>query len=119
MNTIEIWQPRYKDNKVLIATYKVKGGYNYIKFTKAKHLQGKLFRVHSTDILDCPVQRNGNANVFVVPMSALELVESTAEETTLHDIKVSIDGQVRTFTKVEDVIEALSNFLAKGEVLNV
>lgn len=112
MNTIEIWQPRYKDNKCLIATYKVKSGYNYIVFTKAKHLEGKLYRVHSIDVLDCPVQKNGAGAVFVVPMERLELVQDEKEQKpTIHKIKVDIDGKVREFTTVEDVLTALSKLL--------
>ena len=75
MNVIDIWQPRYKDNMVLIATYKVKHGYNFIRFTQAKHLEGKIFRVHSSEIVNRQQQKNGRGFVYVVPMDALELVE--------------------------------------------
>lgn len=74
MNIIEIWQPRYKDNTVLIATYKVKTE-NYIKFTKAKHLEGRMFFITDSDIKQCPTQQNGNGRVYVVPMDLLKQVD--------------------------------------------
>lgn len=69
---IEIWQPKYKTNSVLIATYKVANGTNLIKFTKAKHLQGLVFEASGSDIRSCPIQTNGRVDCFDVPMSMLK-----------------------------------------------
>ena len=49
LNKIEIWQPRYKDRKVLIATYKV-GNQNSIIFTKAKHLLYKEYYITGENV---------------------------------------------------------------------
>lgn len=115
MNVIEIWQPRYKDNMVLVATYKVKSGYNYLRFTKAKHLEGKLFRFHSTDINTNNVQRNGNAVVYVIPMEKLELVEDVEEKKPVkHTYKVEIDGKVKEFDNADDFLTELSNLVSGG-----
>lgn len=70
---IEIWQPRYKDNTVLIATYKVNAGLNKIRFTRARHLAGKIFSVMGADIFKCPKQSNGRITCYVVPMDMLTL----------------------------------------------
>lgn len=70
---IEIWQPRYHDNKVLIATYKVKSGQNLIVFTKAKYLQGKIFSCNGSIIKSCPIETNGKISCYAVPMEKLEL----------------------------------------------
>ena len=74
---IEIWQPRYKDRTVLIAKYKVCRGVNLIKFTKAKHLLGKVFSARSEDICKCPVQSNGRITCYVVPMDMLQLISQS------------------------------------------
>lgn len=76
---IEIWQPRYKDNVVLIATYKVMDGNNFIRFTKAKHLAGSLFVVHSSVIRSCPKDTNGKIACFAVPLDMLEKVEGNEQ----------------------------------------
>lgn len=72
---IAIWQPRYKDNAVLIATYKVTNGDNEIVFTKAKHLLGMKFKCNSDVIRNCPIESNGKINCFAVPMDKLERIE--------------------------------------------
>ena len=66
MRTIEIWSPRYKDNTVLIASYKVKKGRNYVEFTKAPHLTG-FYWATDKDIKASPVQKNGKIIVYCVP----------------------------------------------------
>lgn len=72
---IEIWQPRYKDDTCLIACYKVTDGMNLIRFTKAKHLLGKIFQCSSEEIRKCKTQSNGRIDVYVVPMKLLECIE--------------------------------------------
>lgn len=74
MEKIEIWEPRYHDNTVLIATYKVKPGENHIVFTRARHLAGMEFTVNSEIILKCPTQTNGKIPCFVVPFEKLQRV---------------------------------------------
>ena len=80
MNAIEIWQPRYKDNVVLVAKYKVKAGLNYIKFTKAKHLAGMIFAINSTEVCRCPIEniegKNGSYHsMYAIPFDWLHRIE--------------------------------------------
>lgn len=72
---IDIWQPRYKDDTCLIACYKVSDGDNLIRFTKAKHLAGKVFKCNSEQIRSCRTQNNGRIDVYVVPMRYLKCIE--------------------------------------------
>ena len=55
---IEIYQPRWHDRRVLIATYKVSSGVNYIKFTKSPTLKG-VFEITGDEIRKCPRETNG------------------------------------------------------------
>lgn len=73
MQNIEIWQPRYKDNKVLIAKYKI-GADNLITFTKAKHLKGMRFRISGQDIQKYPITDNGKIACYEVPFDVLEKI---------------------------------------------
>lgn len=74
-NIIEIWAPRYMDSTVLIAIKKVVPGKNYVKFTKAAHLQG-LYEVDSDIIKSSPKQKNTTKlgkfiEVCIVPLDKL------------------------------------------------
>lgn len=71
----DIWTPRYRDKVCLIATYKVISGDNYIRFTKAKHLEGMLFKVSGDKIRSCHVDSNGKIPCYAVPMDMLERVK--------------------------------------------
>lgn len=68
---IEIWQPRYHDNVVLIAKRKVRTGWNYIKFTKDPHLKA-TYRIMGEAVRKCPLETNGRIPCYAVPMEALE-----------------------------------------------
>lgn len=70
---IDILQPRYKDSTVLIATYKVQSGKNEIRFTKAKHLAGKIYTADGADIAKCSICNNGKIDCYEVPLSLLKL----------------------------------------------
>lgn len=78
INKIEIWQPRYHDRTVLIATYKVKQD-NVIIFTKAKHLPDEYYLSGET-IKKYPVETNGTISCYVVPMKELDAVERVWDE---------------------------------------
>ncbi len=69
--SIEIWNPRWWDRKVLIAKYKVKDGDNEIVFTKAKTLKGKTFIISGDDIRKCPLETNGKIPCYAVPLDDL------------------------------------------------
>ena len=71
---IEIWEPRYKDNVVLVACYKVTSGENKITFTKAKHLRGMVFSIDGEDIKCYPTTSNGKIKCYEVPMDALKRI---------------------------------------------
>lgn len=71
---IEIWQPRYKDNKVLLAKYKV-GTHNSVTFTKAKHLMGQEFYISGEKVKTFPIDNNGKIECYAVDMNELEPLE--------------------------------------------
>lgn len=71
---IEIWQPRYHDNVILIAKHKV-GTHNRITFTKAKHLAGQEFYLSGENIRQWPLESNGRIMCYVVPLDELEPLE--------------------------------------------
>lgn len=75
MELIEIWQPRYRDNMVLIATYKVHNGLNRIVFTRDKTKEGKVYGVSGDDIRSCPIESNGKIDCYAVPLSLLEMLD--------------------------------------------
>lgn len=71
--SIVIWQPRWKDRKVLIAKYKV-GQHNLITFTKAKSMEGEYYLSGET-IKACPLETNGTVLCYAVEMDKLERLE--------------------------------------------
>jgi hypothetical protein len=70
---IEIYQPRWKDRTVLIATYKV-GEHNEIVFTKTKSLPDTYY-ISGEVAKSYPIQTNGTISCYAVPLSALEQLE--------------------------------------------
>ena len=71
---IEIWAPRYKDKKILIAVRKV-GTHNEVTFTKAPHLMGTTWYLSGETIRECPVDSNGTIPCYAVPVDKLEPLE--------------------------------------------
>jgi hypothetical protein len=71
VNTIEIWQPRWKDKKVLIAKYKVQTN-NKIIFTKTKTLEGKEYFITAEKISKYPIEDNGKIACYAVPLDDLD-----------------------------------------------
>lgn len=74
MNYIEIWQPRYKDRKVLLACHKV-AAHNKVVFTKAKHLEGQEYYIAGSVANTYPKETNGKIMCFAVPLEELRLIE--------------------------------------------
>lgn len=70
---IAIWEPRYHDNRVLIACRKVRD-HNIIKFTKAPSMQG-LWYVSGKNIRKYPKASNGTIACFSVPLEELKPFE--------------------------------------------
>jgi len=73
-NKIEIWQPRYKDRKVLIAKFKV-GVHNQIVFTKAKHLMDNDWYLSGETIRNSALETNGKIPCYAVDVDLLEPLE--------------------------------------------
>ena len=74
LDVIDIWQPKYKTHSVLIATYKVKPGINYVAFSKANHLANMVYKVDSKVIKQSPITTNGKIEVYDVPFDRLTRV---------------------------------------------
>lgn len=74
LQLIEIWQPRYKDRMVLLATYKVKE-HNKIVFTKAKHLADKVYYISGSKAKQYETTTNGKLSCYEVPLDDLEILE--------------------------------------------
>ncbi len=72
MNVMDIWSPRYHDNKVLLAKYKVHDGINKIVFTKARHLTGKSFYITGEEIRKHKLENNGRIPCYAVPFDLLK-----------------------------------------------
>jgi hypothetical protein len=72
-NTIKIWAPKYSTNEVLVGSHHVASGVNEIVFTKAPHLEGKVYLLDGQKIRSYPKQPNGKGYVYKVPMSDLIL----------------------------------------------
>lgn len=85
---IEIWEPRYKDKTALVGRHHVMDGVNYITFTKAPHLEDKVFQVDSNVIRSCHLQANGRGEVYCVPMSKLKLT-GYLSDTKAPEVKVT------------------------------
>lgn len=76
-NVISIWQPRWHDNKVLIACHKV-GKKNRIVFTKAPTLEG-VYLVDGAEVEKCKKESNGRIMCYAVPLELLKKEEAVAE----------------------------------------
>lgn len=85
---IQIWSPRYSDKHgalaepvVLIAKYKVHHGTGtlLVEFTKAKHLIGQRFAITRDNAQRYPESTNGKISCYAVPMSALDVWETSRE----------------------------------------
>lgn len=70
---IKIWAPKYSTNEVLIGAHHVKTGVNEIIFTKAPHLEGKVYQITGDKIRTFKKQANGKGFVYCVPMTELTL----------------------------------------------
>lgn len=77
MNTIEIWAPRFKDMKVLIAPYHVKAGMNRIVFTKT--WRDKVLLMDGANIKSYPMEDNGKIGCHAVPVSDFEKEENNKQ----------------------------------------
>ena len=71
--TIKIWAPKYSTNEVLVGTHHVSPGENLIVFTKAPHLEGKVYSIDGLKIRSYPKQPNGKGYVYRIPMTDLTL----------------------------------------------
>lgn len=74
LNYFEIWSPRYKDNRVLLAAHKV-GENNKIVFTKAQHMGTEPYYLSGKTIRKYPKESNGKVMCYAVPLDELEPLE--------------------------------------------
>jgi hypothetical protein len=72
-NKIAIWQPRWKDRKVLIAKFRV-GTHNEVVFTKTKSLPS-VYYLSGETIRRYPLENNGKILCHAVDMNELEILE--------------------------------------------
>ncbi len=77
MNTIEIWAPRFKDMKVLIAPYHVQAGLNRVVFTKT--WKDKILVMDGAKIKSYPMESNGSIGCYAVPVADFDK-EPTKQE---------------------------------------
>lgn len=71
--TIDIWQPRWKDRTVLIAKFKV-GEHNEITFSKTPSMPKKYY-ISGAKCRTYPINTNGKLDCYVVPIDDLEVLE--------------------------------------------
>lgn len=71
--TFTIWQPRWRDKKVLLAAFKV-GTHNLITFTKAPTYPDTYY-VSGEKVRACTKGNNGKIPTYEVPLDYLELLE--------------------------------------------
>lgn len=77
---ITIWEPRWHDKKVLIASRKV-GEHNKIIFTgvpgETNYMGDKPYYLSGQTIKKCKKESNGTIDCYVVPLDKLEPLELT------------------------------------------
>ena len=68
MKAVCIWQPRYWDKKVLVATDKVREGKNYVYFCADRNMQD-LYSYDGTKVRnECKVCSNGKIYCYEIPL---------------------------------------------------
>lgn len=72
---IEIWEPKYSTQSVLVAAYKLKPGVNQIIFTKANHLQGAIFEITQDEAVKYPMRSNGKIKCYDIPLDKFKRVK--------------------------------------------
>ncbi len=72
-NLIKIWAPKYSTNEVLIGAHHVTTGINEIVFTRAPHLEGKVYQIEGEKVRSYLKKENGKGFVYCVPMAELTL----------------------------------------------
>lgn len=69
---IEIWEPRYHDRTVLVATHKINER-NKIRILKGAY-KGDYF-ISGIAAKSYPIQSNGRINCYAIPLSQLEVLQ--------------------------------------------
>ena len=88
---IKIWQPRYRDDKVLVLKSKVKRGPNYLTFTddNRENLNGRVFRFLGERVfITCSLYvnpENPSQVCYEIPMAYLQEVEDVKGNTHEND----------------------------------
>lgn len=73
-HAFEIWAPRWKDRKVLLAAHRV-GTHNKVIFTKTKSLGDEPYYINGKTVKKYPKQLNGAIWVYCVPLDKFEPLE--------------------------------------------
>lgn len=71
MRLLEIWSPRYHDQRVLLAAHKV-GEHNKITFTKAPSMGTDPYYISGKNVKKFKKETNGAIAVYSVPLAELE-----------------------------------------------
>lgn len=89
MSNFDIWQPRWRDRKVLLAKHKV-GSDNFITFSKTPSLPG-VFHITGSSVRNCPIEYIGPKKMacYAVPLD--ELHQDEHNEGTLDHPDVTSD----------------------------
>lgn len=77
LNELSIWQPRWKDRRVLLAKFKV-GTHNKVVFTKAPSLPGEYY-ISGEKVRTFPLETNGKISCYAVPLDELEPLERSEQ----------------------------------------
>lgn len=74
LQTIYIWEPRWRDSVCLVDKRKIRD-HNRIVFTKAKSLRGKEFYISGAKAKKFKTESNGTIACRAIPMSELKLMK--------------------------------------------
>ena len=74
LNFFDIFQPRWRDRKVLLAKHKI-GEHNKIVFSKAPSLGTAPYYISGKEARKYKTESNGKIDCLAVPISALEPLE--------------------------------------------
>jgi hypothetical protein len=74
MKKLEVWHPRYHDQRVLLAAHKI-GQHNSITFTKSQSMGTEPYYISGVKARQFKKENNGRIDCYAVPISELEPLE--------------------------------------------
>lgn len=82
MNTIsDIFAPRFKDRKVLVAPYRIQPGMNRIIFSKT--MKDKAFYMDASKMKSYPQESNGTIGCYAIPLADFEVKKVNEDQMEL------------------------------------